>query len=128
MHSVVSLASPSPYHTMISLIQPFLLLGTLLVPCRAFVPPRRSAAGHRVAMETMLLSAFDEYDMSDPEQTLAFQDDAVGTGEVAEKGKMVTVAYKGTLLADGTPFDSDMFGISFRLGDGRVISGGHRKN
>ena len=76
-----------------------------------------------VLLSSSSTSAFDDYDMSDPEQTLAFQDEVVGDGDEAEKGKMVTVSYKGTLLDSGEEFDSNDFGISFVLGDGKVIPG-----
>jgi FKBP-type peptidyl-prolyl cis-trans isomerase len=56
---------------------------------------------------------------------LEITDLEVGTGDVAETGKSVTVHYRGT-LADGTEFDSSRkhgAPFSFRLGAGRVIRG-----
>lgn len=49
----------------------------------------------------------------------------IGTGAVAEKGKMVSVHYVGT-LEDGTKFDSSLDRkepIEFKLGVGQVIPG-----
>jgi peptidylprolyl isomerase len=56
---------------------------------------------------------------------LKITDLEVGTGDVAETGKSVTVHYRGT-LADGTEFDSSRkhgSPFSFRLGAGMVIRG-----
>jgi FKBP-type peptidyl-prolyl cis-trans isomerase len=68
------------------------------------------------------MSVFDDYSQTDPMQDLAIQDTVLGSGPVAEKGRVVTVAYKGRLMCSGKEFDSGT-GFSFRLGDGRVIPG-----
>lgn len=55
---------------------------------------------------------------------LQMQDLVVGTGEEAQKKKMVTVNYRGT-LEDGTLFDQS-YGrepFTFKLGAGQVIKG-----
>mmetsp|Transcript_25933 Transcript_25933/g.47690 ORF Transcript_25933/g.47690 Transcript_25933/m.47690 type:complete len:199 (+) Transcript_25933:123-719(+) len=67
-------------------------------------------------------ASFDDYSQTEPDQDLAYQDTVVGTGDVAEEGKVVTVAYKGTLMSNGYKFDEGP-GISFRLGSGKVIPG-----
>lgn len=57
---------------------------------------------------------------------LTITDTAVGTGPVAESGKMVTVQYVG-MLPDGTVFDASRnhgdAGFTFALGAGQVIKG-----
>ncbi len=55
---------------------------------------------------------------------LKYEDTIEGTGEVAEKGKTVTVHYTGT-LDDGSQFDSSIGRqpFCFRLGAGQVIKG-----
>lgn len=55
---------------------------------------------------------------------LYYADKTVGTGAVAQSGKMVSVYYKGS-LPDGRVFDSLSSGapLSFRLGTGAVIPG-----
>ena len=76
-------------------------------------------------------TSFDDYSPTDPDQDLAYEDTVVGTGGgggdngddvVAADGMLVTVAYKGSLLSNGKVFDEGP-GISFRLGDGKVIAG-----
>jgi FKBP-type peptidyl-prolyl cis-trans isomerase len=67
-------------------------------------------------------NAFDSYSISDPLQQLAYRDTEVGTGEVIEKGKVVTVAYEGRLMSNGFKFDFGK-GYAFRFGEGRVIPG-----
>ena len=67
-------------------------------------------------------ASFDDYSQTEPDQDLAYQDTVVGTGDVAEEGKVVTVAYKGTLMSNGKKFDEGP-GISFRLGSRKVIPG-----
>lgn len=66
-------------------------------------------------------NAFSEYTQTD-DQGLAYQDTVVGTGEVAEKGKVVTVAYKGRMMSNGKQFDQGD-GYSFKMGEGQVIQG-----
>lgn len=71
-------------------------------------------------------SLFDNYSQEDPNQPLAFKDTVVGTGEEAQAGKIVTVAYVGRLMsADRKQFDQGA-GFSFRLGAGKVIPGWDR--
>lgn len=52
---------------------------------------------------------------------LAIRDDLTGDGEEAKSGDVVTVKYAGRLLSTGKEFDAGTF--SFKLGDGKVISG-----
>jgi FKBP-type peptidyl-prolyl cis-trans isomerase len=53
---------------------------------------------------------------------LAYRDIEIGTGDVIEKGKVVTVAYEGRLMSNGYKFDFGK-GYAFRFGEGRVIPG-----
>lgn len=68
-----------------------------------------------------LNTSFDDYSQTEPDQNLAYQDTVVGTGDIANSGKVVTVAYKGTLMSNRKTFDEGQ--ISFRLGAGKVITG-----
>ncbi|MCA9789288.1 MAG: FKBP-type peptidyl-prolyl cis-trans isomerase [Cyanobacteria bacterium HKST-UBA05] len=57
---------------------------------------------------------------------LGIQDVAVGQGEEARPGQRVSVHYRGTLLSDGSEFDSSLKRhepFSFNLGAGEVIQG-----
>lgn len=94
------------------------------------MPPHRGVLtviqqAHVARRAASLHSTFDDYDVTDPDQSLAFEDVEVGSGDdVATAGKMVTIAYKGMILETGEVFDQDlMYGISFILGSGRVIPG-----
>lgn len=58
-------------------------------------------------------SSFDDYSQTEPDQELAYQDSIIGTGDVAENGSFVTVAYKGTLMSNNETFDESSRGISF---------------
>ena len=62
------------------------------------------------------------YQQTDEQRTVMYRDDLTGTGETAEKGKLLKVAYKGRLLATGVQFDQSP-GYAFKLGDGKVIPG-----
>ena len=55
---------------------------------------------------------------------LVVQDEAVGTGEVAQAGQLITVNYTGK-LQDGTVFDTSIgrAPFQFMLGAGQVIPG-----
>jgi FKBP-type peptidyl-prolyl cis-trans isomerase len=57
---------------------------------------------------------------------LKVEENLVGTGAVAVAGKTVRVHYTGTLLSDGSKFDSSLdrqSPFSFRMGAGQVIAG-----
>ena len=109
----------------------FLLL-LLFTTTSAFAPARQHQRQQQPSMLVKphvvpsLLSlnsaSFDDYSQTEPDQDLAYQDTVVGTGDVAEEGKVVTVAYKGTLMSNGKKFDEGP-GISFRLGSRKVIPG-----
>jgi len=102
----------------------------LLTSASAFAPARQQQHHRSMIAATPsarpsslpLNGSFDDYSQTDPDQYLAYQDTVVGTGDVAQEGKFVTVAYKGTLMSNGKKFDEGP-GISFRLGEGRVIAG-----
>ena len=97
----------------------------LLTSTSAFVPPIRAVTTRSLILnaleETVPSDAFDNYSQSDSDQ-LAIKETVVGTGEEAEIGKVVTVAYQGRLMSTGKQFDKGV-GFSFRLGDGNVIPG-----
>lgn len=67
-------------------------------------------------------AAFDAYQPTASQTSLEFKDTVVGDGEMAEKGKVLTVAYEGRLMSNGKVFDKGN-GYSFRLGEGKVIPG-----
>jgi peptidylprolyl isomerase len=48
--------------------------------------------------------------------------DKVGTGAVAEPGKVVTVGITGRLMSTGKQFTEDK-GLSFRMGSGKAMAG-----
>mmetsp|Transcript_7406 Transcript_7406/g.13320 ORF Transcript_7406/g.13320 Transcript_7406/m.13320 type:complete len:201 (+) Transcript_7406:272-874(+) len=113
-----------------SIMTRFLLL-LLFTTTSAFAPTRQHQHGQpsmlakpQAAPSLLSLNSasFDDYSQTEPTQWLAYQDTLVGTGDVAQEGKVVTVAYKGTLMSNGKKFDEGP-GISFRLGEGRVIAG-----
>lgn len=64
---------------------------------------------------------FESYQQS-PDQQLRVKDTVIGDGEVAQNGKVLTVAYQGRLMSTGKQFDQGE-GYSFRLGEGKVIPG-----
>jgi FKBP-type peptidyl-prolyl cis-trans isomerase len=67
---------------------------------------------------------FDSYSITEPNESnqIVYKDTIVGTGDIIEKGKVITVAYEGRLMLNNKKFDSGK-GYSFRLGEGRVIPG-----
>jgi len=72
--------------------------------------------------ETSVGSPFDEYSLTDPSQGLEYKDTFVGSGTVAETGKVLTVAYKGRMMSNNQQFDEGE-SYSFRVGQGRVMPG-----
>lgn len=108
----------------------FILL-LLLAATSAFAPAQRrpvlmiqSQAAVAPSLITLNGVEFDEYSQTEPTQDLGYEDTLIGTGDMAMEGKVVTVAYKGTLMESGKTFDEGS--ISFRLGEGRVIAGWER--
>eukprot|EP00978_Attheya_sp_CCMP212_P012731 scaffold31860_cov49-Attheya_sp.AAC.4 len=65
---------------------------------------------------------FQNYKIGDPLQGLAINDAEVGEGDMAALGNVITVTYKGRLLADGKIFDQGD-GFSLKLGAGKAIQG-----
>ena len=108
-----------------------LLVLLLIATASAFAPTRQHhqsmliMPSSQTSRSSLNGASFDEYSQTEPDQDLAYEDTVVGTGDVAMEGKLVTVAYKGTLMSNGKKFDEGP-GISFRLGEGRVISGWER--
>lgn len=100
------------------------VLGLLLLCFAAdgFAPALRRH--HRSALPTPTqrnLGSFDDYLPTAEDQDLAYQDTAVGSGDMAMEGKFLTMAYKGKLMSNNKQFDEGT--ISFRLGENRVIPG-----
>jgi len=112
-------------------LKSFLLIVALMASASAFVPATKMRPSSPLFATTTtpttttttssMNSPFSEYAQTD-DQGLAYQDSVIGSGEVAEKGKVLTIAYKGRLMATGKQFDQGS-GYSFRLGDGKVIPG-----
>jgi FKBP-type peptidyl-prolyl cis-trans isomerase len=98
-----------------------------------FAPLRVSARPVRISLASSSSSdapsaaavdEFAEYSLSKPDQGLAFRDTVVGSGTLAEKGKVLCVSYTGRLLATGKQFDEGQY--AFRLGEGKVMRGWDR--
>ena len=108
-------------------VKAFLLTVALMASASAFVPatPRTTTRPATSLFSTTTTSttttSFSEYTQTN-DQGLAYQDTLIGTGDVAEKGKVLTVAYKGRMMSNGKQFDHGE-GYSFKLGEGRVIPG-----
>ncbi|KAL7545813.1 hypothetical protein ACHAWF_009161 [Thalassiosira exigua] len=78
----------------------------------------------RSKWQPLKLGDFDDYSQTVEDQDLAYEDTAIGAGDVAMEGKFVTVAYSGKLMSNDKQFDEGT--ISFRIGEGRVIQGWER--
>lgn len=65
---------------------------------------------------------FNGYSITNPDQRLAYTDEVMGDGDMAQSGKVLTMAYEGKLMSNGKVFDTGT-GYSFRLGEGKVIPG-----
>ena len=110
----------------LSNVLPTLVFSSLASISTAFVTPTPRAH----ASSTSVFAGLEEVDASDPfetyeqtaEQKLAVKDTVIGSGEIAETGKVVTVAYTGRLMATNKQFDSGA-GYSFTMGEGRVMPG-----
>jgi FKBP-type peptidyl-prolyl cis-trans isomerase len=98
----------------------------LLQSSQAFTPsfPTSSTRVIRFSTETDIAVAADPFASyrQDGSQGLVYRDTIVGTGDAAQKGQVVTVAYTGRLLSTGAQFDQGS-GFGFRLGEGKVIPG-----
>jgi hypothetical protein len=112
-----------------------LLLAVVTVPSvtDAFVPAglnfKSSRASHlfsttesSATSSISVGSPFDEYSQTDPNQELAYKDTVIGTGDVAETGKVLTVAYKGRMMRDNVQFDEGEK-FPFKVGQRRVMPG-----
>jgi len=87
----------------------------------AFRPTHALANSAATTTETAT-DAFSEYSQTDPNQGLAYRDTLVGSGRVAERGNVLTLAYKGRLMSNKSQFDqSEKY--SFKLEQGRVLPG-----
>jgi peptidylprolyl isomerase len=85
---------------------------------KVFRPPTYLAS----STDTAVQDDFASYSLSKPDQGLAYRDTVIGTGTLAEKGKVLVVSYVGRLLSNGKQFDEGQ-GYAFRLGEGKVIRG-----
>jgi len=81
-----------------------------------------SSAEDTTSSSSSVGSPFDEYSQNDPKQRLEYKDTVMGTGDVAEQGKVLTVGYKGRLMSNNAQFDEGE-SYSFRVGQGRVMPG-----
>jgi hypothetical protein len=93
----------------------------------AFVTPAgRTISTRRVSLwageSEVADDPFQNYKIGDPLQGLAINDAEVGEGEMAALGNVITVTYKGRLLATGKDFDQGD-GFSLKLGAGKAIQG-----
>ncbi len=71
-------------------------------------------------------SSKKENKMTENPQKLIIEDIQIGQGATPQKGQRISVHYTGTLLSDGTKFDSSLdrgVPITFTLGVGQVIRG-----
>ena len=67
-----------------------------------------------------------ENKMTENPKELIIEDIQIGQGATPQKGQRISVHYTGTLLSDGTKFDSSLdrgTHITFTLGVGQVIQG-----
>ena len=98
----------------------------------AFVPARVNFQSPRAShllvstsastSSTSVDSPFDEYSQTDPDQGLAYKDTMMGAGDVAETGKVLTVAYKGRMMSNNVQFtEAEKF--PFKVGQGAVMPG-----
>jgi hypothetical protein len=105
-------------------------LACWLTGSRAFQPLAPTTALRRSIVPHVATTSTDPAVAADPfssyrqtnDQALAYRDTLLGTGDVAEKGNVITVAYKGRLMSTGAQFDEGT-GYGFRLGEGKVIPG-----
>ena len=97
-----------------------LVLAVVLTAAHGFVVPRSSARRAAAPLRSSE-DPFDSFEVGSQTQGLASRDVALGDGEVAAVGDIVTVKYAGRLMRTGKQFDAGS--ISFKLGAGRVIPG-----
>ena len=72
--------------------------------------------------EPLVEDPLDAYQQTAEQRTVMYRDDFTGSGETAEDGKTLTMAYKARLMESGVQFDySD--GYVFKLGAGKVLPG-----
>lgn len=102
-----------------------LLLAVLCVQTLAFAPPlattRRSASQSSIFLSAEPeSSSFDDYQLG--QQTLAFKDEVVGTGEGCKPGEVLTIAVVGKVYPSGVQF-ADNEAFVFELGAGKAFPG-----
>lgn len=83
--------------------------------------PRMSLPSTTIPIDSAV-DPFATYSIANPDQGLAYKDTQMGTGALAEKGKVLVVSYAGRLLSTGKQFDEGQ-GYAFRLGEGKVMRG-----
>ena len=72
--------------------------------------------------EPLVEDPLEAYQQTAEQRTVMYRDDFTGSGETAEDGKTLTMAYKARLMESGVQFDySD--GYVFKLGAGKVLPG-----
>ena len=102
----------TPSFLLVSLLLAFVTVASLT---EAFVPSSNLKSARRSLLfrsysSTELSSAspstglpFDDYSQTDPNQGLEYKDTLIGTGDVVEAGKVLTVAYKGRIMSNNEP-------------------------
>jgi peptidylprolyl isomerase len=90
-------------------------------PSRTWNPCSMFSADSTVSQAAIADDSFTKYSQTN-DQELVYLDTVIGSGEIAEKGKVLTVAFKGRLMENGKQFAEDP-GLSFRLGTGKVMAG-----
>mmetsp|Transcript_30127 Transcript_30127/g.45937 ORF Transcript_30127/g.45937 Transcript_30127/m.45937 type:complete len:196 (-) Transcript_30127:86-673(-) len=102
----------------------FLFLVSLNLRAFAFITQTKTCGQSSAATVKLCMArdAFTNYKQNNAQKDIIYKDTVVGSGDVAENGKVVSVAYTARLMENDQTFESaDFYG--FELGTGAVIPG-----